>query len=196
LYKRTELHPRLEALQYLDFTSYNHRPWDELIGAVTRASSQQDTPRYIKQAIDAINNVNPHDREGAINTLADAKYSKVLVEALSHPFQDVRSNASCALGKIKDETAVPLLLEALNDSDAKARRNSSWALGEIKSSLAVPGLIKAVNDSDFAVRLNSIKALGAIKAVTAIPILIEATQDPNEHIQKLAQGALKRINKG
>lgn len=101
LYKQTELHPRLAALQYLDFTSFNHRPWDELIRAVTRASSKQVTPGYIKHAIEAINNVNPHDWEGAINTLADAKYNEVLIEALSHPFQDVRSNASLALGKTK-----------------------------------------------------------------------------------------------
>jgi HEAT repeat protein len=346
LYKKTELHPRLEALQYLDFTNFNHRPWDELIRAVSTATSKQDTPRYIKQAIDAINNVNTYDREGAINTLADAKYSEVLIEALSHPFQDVRSNASRALGKIKeefavpsliaalhdqsadvrssaawalgaigdsravpdllqsmfdsseevrynsiwalgeiqdvravpsliealhdqneeicrkaaqalgeikeavptlletlrdpstrvqhhvrqalvkitearpsllealrdpdarvrsnvclvlgalkDEASVPNLLEVLNDLDAKVRRNCSLALGEIKSPLAIPGLIKAVNDSDFAVRLNSIKALGAMKAVEAIPVIFEATKDPNEDLQKVAQRALKRINK-
>src|SRR6266487_4163812 len=129
LYKRIELHPRLEALQYLDFTSYNHRPWDELIGAVSRASSQQDTPRYIKQAIDAINNVNPHDREGAINTLADAKYSEVLIEALSHPFQDVRSNARKALGKIKEVSAVPSLIAALEDSSTDVRSSAACALG-------------------------------------------------------------------
>ncbi len=75
------------------------------------------------------------------------------------------------------------------------RRISAWALGEIKSALAVPGLINAVSDSDFAVRINSIKALGAIKAVTATQILVEVTQDPNENIQKVAKGALKRIYK-
>jgi hypothetical protein len=49
--RKTELHPRLEALQYLDFTSYNHRPWDDLIRAIKKATSYQDTPYYIKQAI-------------------------------------------------------------------------------------------------------------------------------------------------
>jgi TIR domain len=34
----TDLHPRLEALQYLDFTSAKSRPWDRLIEEVKTAS--------------------------------------------------------------------------------------------------------------------------------------------------------------
>ena len=110
--KRTELHPRLEALQYLDFTDYTHRPWEDLIKVIKNAAAYQDIPYYIKQAIGALNNVSPIDRESAINTLAEANYCDILIEALSHPLQDVRSNASKALGKVKDPAAVPSLLNA------------------------------------------------------------------------------------
>lgn len=32
--KQTQLHPRLESLQYLDFTNRSSRPWDELINSI------------------------------------------------------------------------------------------------------------------------------------------------------------------
>ena len=32
--KQTQLHPRLESLQYLDFTNRTTRPWDKLISSI------------------------------------------------------------------------------------------------------------------------------------------------------------------
>src|SRR6516162_32042 len=37
MYKKSELHPRLESLQYLDFTNHNHRPWNDLMEALQEA---------------------------------------------------------------------------------------------------------------------------------------------------------------
>lgn len=37
--KQTQLHPRLESLQYLDFTNRISRPWDELINSIMKISS-------------------------------------------------------------------------------------------------------------------------------------------------------------
>jgi hypothetical protein len=41
LLKSTKLHPRLEALQYLDFTNPNARPWDALIESLRQAESSK-----------------------------------------------------------------------------------------------------------------------------------------------------------
>ncbi len=38
LFKPTELHPRLETLQYLDFTSRTSRPWDKLFKVLKNAA--------------------------------------------------------------------------------------------------------------------------------------------------------------
>jgi hypothetical protein len=49
LLKRTELHPRLELLQYLDFTRPNAWPWDRLIESLSKAQSsklQEEQPAY------------------------------------------------------------------------------------------------------------------------------------------------------
>lgn len=37
--KQTQLHPRLESLQYLDFTNRASRPWDELIKSILKITS-------------------------------------------------------------------------------------------------------------------------------------------------------------
>ena len=39
LYKETKLHPRLEALQYLNFTSRTAHPWDMLIETIKKAAN-------------------------------------------------------------------------------------------------------------------------------------------------------------
>jgi len=47
--KGTELHPRLESLQYLDFTNRNARPWDKLIELLRETESsklQEEQPGY------------------------------------------------------------------------------------------------------------------------------------------------------
>jgi hypothetical protein len=37
--KQTQIHPRLESLQYLDFTNRTARPWDQLIGSIIELSN-------------------------------------------------------------------------------------------------------------------------------------------------------------
>ncbi|MBA2681776.1 MAG: TIR domain-containing protein [Ktedonobacteraceae bacterium] len=39
LHKSTQLHPRLEALQHLDFTSRTNRPWDKLFNVLSNAAA-------------------------------------------------------------------------------------------------------------------------------------------------------------
>ncbi len=50
LYKKTALHPRLEALQYLDFTNSTNRPWDRLTQTLRRAATS--APRQPNQVVE------------------------------------------------------------------------------------------------------------------------------------------------
>jgi TIR domain/HEAT repeats len=123
----TQLHPRLEALQYLDFTNMKSRPWDRLMEEVRDASHAPlthsvsvplNSPPFIRQAVASLDSAVLADRGAAIETLATAKTPAacdVLREALKHPLPDVRSAAAEALGRINDPAAVPALTEALGD---------------------------------------------------------------------------------
>src|SRR5215213_2370680 len=55
LLKRAQLHPRLEALQYLDFTNRHARPWDTLIELLREAESSKpidEEPQVVQKDID------------------------------------------------------------------------------------------------------------------------------------------------
>jgi tetratricopeptide (TPR) repeat protein len=44
MYRKTELHPRLESLQYMDFTNRSIRPWDSLMKVLQKAASEPLLP--------------------------------------------------------------------------------------------------------------------------------------------------------
>jgi hypothetical protein len=55
LLKRTQLHPRLESLQYLDFSNRHIRPWDALIALLREAESSspvREGPQIAKRNVD------------------------------------------------------------------------------------------------------------------------------------------------
>src|SRR5579864_6020316 len=78
----TQLHPRLEALQYLDFTTAKSRPWGTLIEEVRAASRAPLTysvsipltsPPFVREAVASLDSAVLEDRKGAIETLATAR---------------------------------------------------------------------------------------------------------------------------
>jgi hypothetical protein len=208
MYSQTALHPRLESLQYLDFTSRTLRPWDTLINSVKRAISHvgtyivpipRDTPNYIKEAIAALDSPNSSDRAGAFDTLLQARDSSpvakdALLSALKHPNREVRILTSLSLAKYKNMQiqVIPGLLEGLHTNEHN--RSASETLGRI-GALAVTGLLEALSDKSRHVRSGAIKALGIIKDASAVPILIEIINNNYEEqeIKKIAIDALGMI---
>jgi HEAT repeat protein len=203
--RSTPLHPRLEALQYLDFTSMKSRPWERLIEEVRDASHAPlthsisiplNSPPFIRQAVASLDSAVLADRTAAIETLTTAGTSgacTVLREALKHPLPDVRFSAANALGRIKDSAAVPDLIEALKDPDGRVHYDAANALGRIKDSAAVPALIEALKNPNGGGSISAAEALGAIKDPAAVPALIEALKDPGKYVRSSAAKALGAI---
>src|SRR5215472_2307745 len=78
----TPLHPRLEALQHLDFTNAKSRPWDRLFEEVKAASRAPlthsvsiplNSPPFIRQAVASLDSPVRSDRESAVETLTTAR---------------------------------------------------------------------------------------------------------------------------
>ncbi len=151
--KDTILHPRLTQLSRFNFTNHTTRPWDALLEAVQKTITEVEPhrilllrgiPSYIQEAIKALDNANPDDREGAIDNLAQADHPaavEALVGALSHPLQDVRIFAALARGKTGDARAIPELLVALDQEDEGISNDAIIALGNIGDVTVVPYLI-------------------------------------------------------
>lgn len=159
LLKATLLHPKLEALEPVDFTS-EPLAWDEFMERLEAATAVEEealdemaeiSPEA-RQAIDNLAHSNPDVRKAAIQTLArmqEGAVQQALFAALSHPNRSVRAYSALLLARepqYRDGRIVGGLLEALYAG------NPSWARGRAASLLkdmgdvAVPALAEVLAD--------------------------------------------------
>lgn len=201
----TQLHPRLEALQYLDFTNAKSRPWDKLMEEVRAAcdaplahsvSIPLNSPPFLRQAVASLDSSIRGERAAAIETLLTARTpaaSAVLKESLTHPVPDVRRAAAVALGQLGDGSMVPALIEALRDGDTYECQAAAEVLGQLGDASAVPALIDVLRDGDNHEYRVAATALGRLGDASAVPALIEALRDRDAYEGRLAAWALGQL---
>lgn len=98
---------------------------------------------------------NENQRETAARRLGDCGNSAVvpaLVEALSDPEWDVRTDVAEALGKLGDVRAVEALAQATRDPHATVRAVAAAVLGKFGRQTNLPALVAALSDDDSRVR--------------------------------------------
>ncbi|GEM_PF-2039754 len=111
LLKETRLHPRLESLQYLEFTSRKNRPWDDLVDKLEQLDSNivqktirvsRNAPQDVKRAVNALDSWNPQERITALLQLSEMDNSYAFQAIVStynhHPRDDVKIYALWYLG--------------------------------------------------------------------------------------------------
>jgi HEAT repeat protein len=212
LYKDTKLHPRLEALQYLNFTSRIARPWDDLIEAVKNAassyipnsiSSVQNIPPYLRQAIEELDSARVNVRKKAIESLAQLDLpmaEEALIGAMQHPLQDVRIQAALILIGHNDLRALPGVLEALEVDDYSIRQSAYKTIDEIINDEnikkeGIPFLIETLRNKKRKdhVRAKVLTMLGRIGDSSVVPSVIEAVQDKSYNVSASALSVLGEI---
>jgi HEAT repeat protein len=160
LLEPTLLHPKLEALEPIDFTNEPLK-WGDFMTRLEAAIAGEEEeepevelviPSEARQAIDDLADPDPDVRKAAIQTLAHMQEEAVqtaLFAALSHPKRSVRAYSALLLARepqFRDERIVWGLLEALYEG------NPSWARGRAASLLrdmgdvAVPALAEVLAD--------------------------------------------------
>jgi HEAT repeat protein len=195
------LHPRLNALQTLDFSNYALRPWDVLTRSLKEiaeadrpftVSAPRDAPPVIQQAAHSLDSLNANERNAAIQTLAQMNHPAardVLAEALEHPVEDVRAAAAVALAKFKDLRAIPGLLEALRNK--RFKEVNSQVLCDFGETGA-PAFINALRDPNETPDLRGCvaQALGWIGNSAALPALREVSHAADPGLRMSAIRAL------
>lgn len=119
----------------------------------------------------------------------------LLVEALQDKYWPVRYHAACALGKIKEPTAIPDLISVWKDSHEiywKVRERAGKALVEIGST-AVPALIALMQEKGHGVRRHAASALGDIGDPSAVLALTAALHDEDKVLRYRAREAIEKI---
>ncbi|HYK35127.1 HEAT repeat domain-containing protein [Alloacidobacterium sp.] len=153
--KADRLHPRLRALQFLDFSNYMLRPWDELTRSLKVLANVErqltmavprDAPRFIQKAAQELDSPNADERIAAIEMLAenhDPSVLEILAEASKHPAPDVRDRAAEALAEVQDLRALPAIMDAIRYKRWDRLNVSTLAkLGDA----AVPNLVTMLRD--------------------------------------------------
>jgi HEAT repeat protein len=197
--KSTNLHPRLEDIQYLDFTG-RVRPWKELIDtaqkvAKSNKSNKRPIPIYIQQAITGLNSLKATDREEAIQSLAESDHlaaREALIEGLEHPRKEMRIQIGLLLAEYKEPKAIPILIDTLHNQGDDIRNKAIAALVKVGFP-AVLDLCKVLNDNDRKARLAAVKALGEIGDITTAQDLLKMLHDMDEDVQVNAVEAIGKI---
>jgi len=100
-----------------------------------------------------------------------------LLEALGSHDANVRVNATIALGRIGDKSAVTALLPLLKDPRERVRTQVARSLGELGDQRAAPALVEALRDSNLEVRKEAVTALGELRVPETLEAMLEALKD-------------------
>jgi HEAT repeat protein len=135
--------------------------------------------------------INLSDSSGAAKHFEDFI---VLLE--KDPDYLVRAQSAVALGKLKNNQAIPVLLKALHDSNQWVRLDVINALGEINDPTAIPALHKTLTeDNSPDVRRTTARILGKIGAQESIDVLIKALEDRDSGVAENSYQSLRQITK-
>jgi HEAT repeat protein len=141
---------------------------------------QEVVPTFIeilKEALKADYCSNEAERSiKALGKIGDPQAATVLLEALQHSNEFVRTEAARSVGKLRDPR-VPVLIEALKAPELYVRRTAVGALGEIGNSQAFAALIEALKDKNALVVYDALMALGKVGNSQAVPALIDVVKN-------------------
>jgi HEAT repeat protein len=194
LLERTPLHSRLEVLQYVDFCKV-HR-WKEFFKGLEQISDEithleqtdvepsatNDMPTYIRQAKEALNELDPETHENAIETLAQSNHPaarEALVEGLSHTSRNIRVKVAIALAEItaaNDVRVVPGLIEGLAYGDrmgSDIRKTARYSLVRMER-LTIPALTNHLMEKDDRLRSAAIEIFVPLAEPEDAPVLLKA----------------------
>jgi HEAT repeat protein len=216
------VHPRLAALQAIDFSDPRSRRWHELSSVLREFSESRSEAPIVSEAAKALNNLDAAERERAVQTLKQMNNPdaiQVLAGALEHPVRDVQKQAAFALADLGDARGVPALLEAIRDGlDVKPyriantgtaavpvligaladphnhlRSTAAEALGQIRDNSAIPALTILLSDEESFVRATAVRALGSFGAEAPLSPIIARLRDESPWVRVRAAEALGGI---
>lgn len=210
LYKQTNVHPRLEALQYLDFSNRNARPWEKLIErtvdlqnqprAKTSSDTPADVPDYVSEALEILEQANTEEEiKKALELLATSKHPHArhkLIAALDDQRVLVRINAAKELGDLQEINASDQLIAALRDRDVEVRKIAIHALTRIGDPKVLPHIHDRLNDYSPEVRSMAAISCGIFRSTDSTSFLLKSLDDVDEFVQGCVINALRLIKDG
>ncbi|MEW5806146.1 MAG: HEAT repeat domain-containing protein [Acidobacteriota bacterium] len=162
----------IEALKELSSKILDTELKNYFSGTIHDLSLKIANGKDVKKWIETLQNGNLADQTVAIEMLArlgDRSATAALIEAFGRMDIDAASAIPKALGKLKDQSAVPFLEDLLTNDvyDEKdvypARENAAWVLGELGSKSSVKALkdcLRRYDGEPFSAIMAIVKLLG------------------------------------
>lgn len=200
LLQPTPLPPRMAAIQHLDFTRREDRPWESLMAALETAVEARPTqsirvprhaPALVRQAVADLDSPDSEVMRQAMVRLSEMgtpEADDALVQALRHPLPDVRIEAAWRLSDRGDVRAFPGLLEG------NRRRGWHFLFADrvaLLGAAAVPPLRSALEDKRPWMRRDVVWAMSRVGDPGVVPDLIRCLSDPDAEVRREAARVLK-----
>jgi len=129
-----------------------------------------------------------------IGEIGDPRYVESLIPLLGDPDFGVRQRAIGALGRMRQDVALPRLLMALRDPNPAVKQGAVTVLGIQGRREALADLAAVAKDPNPAIRAEAIRSLAAIDARDSMMAILGAAQDPDTGVRMAAAEALGGIN--
>ncbi|MEP7286193.1 MAG: TIR domain-containing protein [Chloroflexota bacterium] len=174
--KHPKIHPKLDTLNWADFTDENKRPWDKLIQELSQIQQQVEIPPLVKNAEIALQQAtNPSARRQIIETLRDYEHPaaiEALARAVEFPLPDMSIYAAFSLASRSnylDERALPGLERAIARSNTRDEGLS--ILVRFNNAEAVNSLARVGEKAEQYIPGEIILAMAKITDTSVIPEL-------------------------
>jgi len=125
------------------------------------------------------------------NNVIDPAAFDALVERLADEDWWVREKALRALGKQKDERAIPAIVNMIDDREVG--RSVPLALAQLGGPVAQEHLQQFLLGNSKRLKIDTIKALASIKSKDSVEALKQSLSDPDDEVVGLAIEALKLL---
>ncbi len=172
----TELHPRLEAIPTLDFSSPGAFPWGKLLRQLHEA---RDTGRRPFSPFGAPRSERPapppflqRNNSPAPSSFLDRIRRREQTDDDDDDLDDLPGLPSSTLSG-SESPDVAKLIASLDEDERDTKISAARKLGDLGDRSAIPALIKVLRDEDWRVRDAAAAALGKLKAASAVVGLLE-----------------------
>lgn len=164
------------ALPDLPPVRENERPGKTILQVPDPAAVKPEpvNGRDLSAIIAALHNPDPNVRVVAIESIVKFSDEAIdsLIAALADPDYTVRHAAAEALGRLRNERAVPALTGLLADPDESVRAAAAGSLGAIGDLQALAPIVRLLSDNYEQVRCAAVEGLAGL-GTPAIPFLLQ-----------------------
>ncbi len=194
LLEDARLHPRLAAIQRVDFTKQHC--WEKLLVEVGAARTRKsDVPPVVRAAIAFLDDPVPERQLEGVRHLEKLDHPSAraaLVKALSHPNHEVCRLALLTLGQMTAPEAEEALLRAVQDESYPCRPHALWALSELPQPGPAQDLFRRFVVSErYFERAAALRGLKHHQDPADIPTFLRALDDESDYVRYYACDGLK-----